>query len=90
LFNGELYTIINIKLVPLSKWKISNYKYIKIKQGQAQVAHATQEVEIRRMSVRSQTGQIVHETLSQKHQSQKRAGGVTQGVGPEFKPQYHK
>jgi hypothetical protein len=22
--------------------------------------------------------------------SQKRAGGVAQGVGPEFKPQYHK
>jgi hypothetical protein len=25
-----------------------------------------------------------------KSPSQKRAGGVTQGVGPEFKPQYHK
>jgi hypothetical protein len=35
--------------------------------------------------VRSQLGQIVQETLSQKHQSQKRAGGVAQGVGPEFK-----
>jgi hypothetical protein len=33
-------------------------------------------------------GQIVRETLSQKHPSQKRAGGVAQGVGPEFKPQY--
>jgi hypothetical protein len=30
-------------------------------------------------------GQIVHETL---HKN--RAGGVTQGVGSEFKPQYHK
>jgi hypothetical protein len=29
--------------------------------------------------------QTVHETLSQK-----RAGGVVQGIGPEFKPQYHK
>jgi hypothetical protein len=30
------------------------------------------------------------ETLYQKHPSQKkRAGGVAQGVGPEFKPQYH-
>jgi hypothetical protein len=32
--------------------------------------------------------QIVCETLSQKHSTQKRAGGVSQGVGPEFKPQY--
>jgi hypothetical protein len=28
---------------------------------------------------------MLHETLSQIHPSQKRAGGVTQGVGPEFK-----
>jgi hypothetical protein len=35
--------------------------------------------------------QIVHETLSQKNPSQeKRAGGVAQGVGPDFKPQYWK
>jgi hypothetical protein len=34
--------------------------------------------------------QIVRETLSQKNPSHKRAGGVAQGVGPEFKPQYHK
>jgi hypothetical protein len=25
-----------------------------------------------------------------KNPSQKRAGGMAQGVGPEFKPQYHK
>jgi hypothetical protein len=30
------------------------------------------------------------ETLSEKNPSQKRAGGGAQGVGPEFKPQYHK
>jgi hypothetical protein len=30
------------------------------------------------------------ETLSRKNTSQKRAGGVAQGVGLEFKPQYHK
>jgi hypothetical protein len=30
------------------------------------------------------------ETLSQKNPSQKRASGTAQGVGPEFKPQYHK
>jgi hypothetical protein len=40
--------------------------------------------------VQSQTGQIVHKTLSRKKPSQKRAGGVAQGVGPEFKPQNHK
>jgi hypothetical protein len=34
-------------------------------------------------------GQIVPKTLSQKNSSQKKkAGGVSQGVGPEFKPQY--
>jgi hypothetical protein len=26
----------------------------------------------------------------EKNLSQKRAGGVAQGMGPEFKPQYHK
>jgi hypothetical protein len=26
----------------------------------------------------------------EKHASEKWAGGVAQGVGPEFKPQYHK
>jgi hypothetical protein len=30
------------------------------------------------------------ETLSQKTLHENRAGGVAQGVGPEFKPQYHK
>jgi hypothetical protein len=33
---------------------------------------------------------VVQETLSQKHPSQKRVGGVAQGVDPEFKLQYHK
>jgi hypothetical protein len=44
---------------------------------------ATQEAEIRRISVQSQ-----HEQISQKNPSHKRAGLVAQGVGPEFKPQY--
>jgi hypothetical protein len=37
-------------------------------------------------------GLIVHETLSQKKKKKitKRAGGIVQGVGPEFKLQYHK
>jgi hypothetical protein len=39
--------------------------------------------------VQSQSGQIVQETLSQKNPSQKRAGEVAQGVGSEFKAQYH-
>jgi hypothetical protein len=41
---------------------------------------------------RGQPRKIVHETLSQKHPSQKKrgTGGVVQGVGSEFKPQYHK
>jgi hypothetical protein len=48
---------------------------------------ATQEAEIRRTAVQSQPGQIVCEILPQKKKkSQKRAGGVVQGVGSEFKP----
>jgi hypothetical protein len=51
---------------------------------------ATQEADIRRISVWSQSRWIVHETLPWKKPSQKRVGGVAQGEGPEFKPQYHK
>jgi hypothetical protein len=40
--------------------------------------------------VQSQSRQTVRETVSRKNPSQKRAGGVAQGVGPEFKLQYHK
>jgi hypothetical protein len=40
--------------------------------------------------IRSQPGQIVLETLSLKKKSLKRAVGVAQGVGPEFKSQYAK
>jgi hypothetical protein len=54
------------------------------------VIPAIQEAEIRRITVQSQLGQIVRETLSRKTISQKRAGGVAQGVGPEFKSQYQK
>jgi hypothetical protein len=48
---------------------------------------ATQKAEIRRITVRSQPRQIVHETLSQKKKknpSQKRVDGVAQGVVPEL------
>jgi hypothetical protein len=48
---------------------------------------ATQETEIRRIEVGSQLRQIVHDPIL-KNPSQKRAGGVTQGEGPEFKSQY--
>jgi hypothetical protein len=46
---------------------------------------ATQEAEIRGI-----TDQIVLETLSQKTLHKNRTGGVAQGEGPEFKPQFHK
>jgi hypothetical protein len=48
---------------------------------------ATQEAEIKRIMVPSQQGQIVLKKLSKKNPSQRRAGGVAQGVSPEFKPQ---
>jgi hypothetical protein len=41
------------------------------------------------MKFRSQPRQI-RELLTRKNPSQKRAGGVAQGFGPEFKPQYQK
>jgi hypothetical protein len=40
--------------------------------------------------VQTQPGKILCETLSRKYPTQKRAGRVAQGVGPEFKPQYCK
>jgi hypothetical protein len=50
---------------------------------------ATQEAEIRRMQFEASPGKIVCKTLSRKKKkSQKRDGGVAQGVDPEFKPQY--
>jgi hypothetical protein len=51
---------------------------------------ATQEAEMRRIMVQGQPRQIVLKTLSRKNPSQKWAGGVAQGIGSEFKPQYHK
>jgi len=53
---------------------------------------ATQEAEIRRMVVQSQPGQnVVYKTpILKKTPSQKRAGGLAQGIGHEFKPQYQK
>jgi hypothetical protein len=42
----------------------------------------TQEAEIRRITVGDQSKTIVSEALSWKKPSQKRAGGVAEGVGP--------
>jgi Na+-translocating ferredoxin:NAD+ oxidoreductase RnfG subunit len=59
--------------------------------NQALVAHAYDpSFSGGREQDRSQSRQIVHEILPQKYLTQKMAGGVVQGVGPEFKPQYHK
>jgi hypothetical protein len=52
---------------------------------------ATQEAEIRRITIQSQPRKIVHKTISIKtNPITKRASGVAQSVIPEFKPQYHK
>jgi hypothetical protein len=54
------------------------------------VTHACNPIysggKIKRISVQSQPRQIVQGTLSQKKSFAKRAGGVAQGVGPEFNP----
>jgi hypothetical protein len=59
---------------------------------QAGVAHMCNNsylgVEIRRIVVQSQAGQIVHKTPSQKNSSHKMAAGVTPDAGCEFKTQY--
>jgi hypothetical protein len=54
------------------------------------VIPATQEAEIRSIAVGSQPRQIVHETISKKPTTKYWAGGVAQGEGPKFKPQYNK
>jgi hypothetical protein len=50
---------------------------------------AIQEAKIRRIKVRSQPGQILSQDPILKIPNTKRAGGVVQGVGPEFKSKYH-
>jgi hypothetical protein len=52
---------------------------------------ATQEAEIRKITVRRQPRQIVLlDPITVKPITKRRAGGVAQGIGPEFKPQCHK
>jgi hypothetical protein len=50
----------------------------------------TQEAEIKRISVQSQLRQTVPRDPISKIPNTKRAGGVAQGVGPEFKHWYSK
>jgi hypothetical protein len=78
-------------------WNLTHGKTARVKthriaghQWLTPIILATQEAEIRRITVQNHPGQIVQETLSQKKPSQKRAGGVAQGEGPESKPQYCK
>jgi hypothetical protein len=49
---------------------------------------ATQEAVIRRITIRNKPKKIGHETLSQKYHKKRMV--EWQGVGPEFKSQYHK
>jgi hypothetical protein len=51
---------------------------------------ATQDADIGRIEVRSQSGKLFARTYLGKNSSQKRAGVVAQGVGPESKCQYKK
>jgi hypothetical protein len=50
----------------------------------------TQEAEIRRIEVQSQPGEIGSRDPILKKPFKKRADGMAQGVGPEFKSQYCK
>jgi hypothetical protein len=70
---------------------VKNVSFLSPVGGSPPEIVATQEAEIRRMAVRSQLGQIVPKILFKKKKKNhiKKASGVAQGVGPQFKPQYH-
>jgi hypothetical protein len=52
---------------------------------------ATYKAQIKRIVVQSSPDkQFMHDPISKKTHHKKRAGGVTQGVGPKFKLQYCK
>jgi hypothetical protein len=66
--------------------KIICFLFLNIAAGRrwlTPVILATQEAEIRKITIRSQPGQIVLEILSGKPPHRSRAGGVAQGEDPE-------
>jgi hypothetical protein len=72
----------------------NNHYVLNKKKSQENEAYsyniASQEAEIRRITVQSQPRQIFPLDLISKNPSKNRAGGEAQGEGPEFKPQYCK
>jgi hypothetical protein len=56
-------------------------------QGLTPIILATQEAEIRNHSSKPAPANSLRDPILKKKPSQNRAGGVAQGVGPEFKPQ---
>jgi hypothetical protein len=81
LFEERRHFKVNCRLIPL---------YPEILQAGSwwltPVILATEEAETRRITVGSQPGQILLETLSQKTFHKNRTGGKAQGEGLEFKP----
>jgi hypothetical protein len=84
------------------KKKKDHKEHRMVQQKEEKLAHAcilaTQEAGTRRIMVQTHPKQIACYTISQKKKKKKkpkpkthhkkRAGGVAQGVGPEFKTQY--
>jgi hypothetical protein len=54
------------------------------------VIPATQKAEIRKTVIQSEPSKQFERPILKKTHHKKRAGGVTQGVSHEFKPQYRK
>jgi hypothetical protein len=57
----------------------------------ALACNPSNSADLRRITVQSQSGQIVQETQSEKnpsHTHNRKADGVAYGVGPEFKLQF--
>jgi hypothetical protein len=80
--------------IKTQKKKTKPHLVRKAKVSWALVAHACHpsysQGRDQEITVRSQSGQIVCETLSQKTHHKNRAAGVAQGEGPEFKFHYRK